>query len=143
MICTRTLLPVGITSITALPSGSVLTSRLPSSLPLRVESKTTAAFMMGLPLNFFDTTTSMWEVAGGGLYLRPRRAEESSCPKADQQETRTRHRTRASWDQTARRDCMLTFYDVRGSCGVAAERRLRLAGSAGLRDFHSHFTWAG
>ena len=54
-----------------LASGSVLTSRLPSLLPFRVESKMTAALMMGLPLNFFGTVTSMREVAGGALYLRP------------------------------------------------------------------------
>src|ERR1700733_8840250 len=115
MTWTRTVLPVGMTSMTALPSGSVLTSRLPSSLPLRKELKTTAALLMGLPLNFFTTWTSMCEVTGGALYLRPRRAgASSSWPKADQQETRAIHRTRASWDKTARRDCIVTFYDFRG-----------------------------
>ena len=36
--------------------------------------ETTAAFGIGLPLNFFKTVTSMCEVAGGALYLRPRLA---------------------------------------------------------------------
>ena len=82
-----TVLPVGMTSIVALPSGSVLTSRLPSSLPSFVGLKMTAAFMMGLPLNFFITVTSMWEVAGGALYLRPRLSWErpGRTPKEAQQ----------------------------------------------------------
>ena len=54
MICMRTGLPVGMTSMMALPSGSVLTSRLPSSLPSWMGLKTTAAFTIGLPLKPLD-----------------------------------------------------------------------------------------
>src|SRR6202012_4880264 len=112
---------------------SVLTSRLPSSLPSRLELKTTAALLIGLPLNFFTTVTSIWEVGGGALYLRPRRAG-ASCAMVGRQATKAMLRRRASWK--VRRNCMVSFYDVsRGACGFGPL-------GPGLRDFHSDFTLA-
>ncbi len=96
---TRTVLPVGMTSMVALPSGSVLTSRLPSSLPSIVESKMTAAFMMGLPLNFLTTVTSMCEVGGGsfifaaafyGRVLSLSLSWEAGCEGQEENEKRER-----------------------------------------------------
>src|SRR3979490_56132 len=136
MTCTRTVLPVGIMSIVALPSGSVLTSRLPWSLPSIVASKMTAALLMGLPCNFFRTVTSMWEVAGGALYFRPC-FSGASCAMAGRQENRAMQKRRARWDQSVRRNGMGAFYDfLKGACGVGAGT----LGRTGLRDFHSDFT---
>src|ERR1019366_5343140 len=67
----RTLLPVGMTSMIALPSGWVLTSRLPSSTPSLYGWKTTWAPSIGFLLKPLSTVTSMCEVSGGALYLRP------------------------------------------------------------------------
>src|SRR6202041_2724908 len=80
----------------------------------RAELNTTAALLMGLPLNFFTTVTSMCEVVGGALYLRPRRVVVS-CAMAGRQATRAMVRRRANWEM--RRNCMVSFYDVsKGSC---------------------------
>src|SRR5579872_4217262 len=62
------------TSITDFPSSFVLSSMFPFS-PKR--SKMTDAFSIGLESESRTTVTSMCEVGGGGLYLRPRWAE--SC----------------------------------------------------------------
>src|SRR6185437_14627611 len=102
MTCTRTVLPVGMTSIAALPSGSVLTSRFPRSLPSFEGLKTTAAFGMGLPLYFLKTCTSMCEVGGGALYLRPR----YWLLKPGVEAKSAMHATRKKEDQTVRRDHM-------------------------------------
>src|SRR5665213_3089572 len=114
MTCTRTVLPVGMTSMAALPSGSVLTSRLPRSLPSRDGLKTTAALGMGLPLYFLVTCTSMCEVGGGALYLRPR-----YWLKPGVEAKSAIHATRMKEDQTVRRDDMALFYDVGGRSGNA------------------------
>src|ERR1700722_12645744 len=104
------------TSMVALPSGSVLTSRFPSSLPFSVESKMTAAFMMGLPLNFFTTVTWTCEVAGGALYLRPR-FTGASCACACTNREDVRVMPSSNTDQRVRRDDMVTFYDfLRRDC---------------------------
>src|SRR5271163_2962921 len=107
------------TSIVALPSGSVLTSRFPSSLPSSVESKMTAAFIMGLPLNFFTTVTWTCEVAGGALYLRPR-FTGASCACAGAHRTGAKVMPSNKRDQKVRRDDMVTFYDfceeIAGCC---------------------------
>jgi hypothetical protein len=59
--------------------------------------------------------------------------------------TRTRHKAIASWDQTARRNGMLTFYDVRREREASEVKRSWNPFGGGLalpalRGFHSHFT---
>src|SRR5579871_2217647 len=105
MIWTRTTLPVGMMSTIAFPSGSVLTSRLPSSLPSLEGLRMTAAFWMGLPLDFLVTWISMCEVAGGALYFRPR-LTGLSCPIAGQEERSTIPKITTRWNQIERRDSM-------------------------------------
>src|ERR1035437_8918785 len=57
--------------MTALPSGWVLISRLPSSLPSFTGWRTTWAPSIGFLLKPLITMTSMCDVSGGALYLRP------------------------------------------------------------------------
>src|SRR5581483_6862756 len=78
--CTVTWLPTSSTSILALPSGSVLTSRLPSSLPFRVAWNTTPAFSKGLPLKALTTFTTTVAVGGGGCHFRPCSWAEAFVP---------------------------------------------------------------
>src|SRR5664279_854008 len=69
MICRRTVSPIARTSITDLPSSLVFNSMLPGSFMVW---KMTEAFSMGLPVESRTMVTSMREVGGGDLYLRPR-----------------------------------------------------------------------
>src|SRR5579871_3705512 len=73
---------MGSTSMTDFPSSLVFNSMLPLS-PSRW--KITEAFSMGLESVSRTTVTSMREVGGGGLYLRPRCAE--SCAERLRPET--------------------------------------------------------
>src|SRR5438309_9665416 len=107
----------------------------------------TAALLIGLPLNFFKTVTSMWEVAGGALYFRPCLSGES-CAPAGRQAMGAAKRRRASGDQRMRRNDMWTFYDFWGEFAVSWQRHVGLTrdgqqggGREGLRDFHSDFTF--
>jgi hypothetical protein len=65
--------------------------------------KITAAFMMGFPLNLLVTCTVIFEVSGGGLYLRPRFMGES-CARRLEAATRAVTQTRAMRDRYERSD---------------------------------------
>src|SRR6478735_5063388 len=95
-------------SIVAFPSGSVFTSRFPMSLPSLNGLKMTAAFMMGFPLNFLVTCTVIFEVSGGGLYLRPRFIGES-CARRLEAATKAVTQTRAMRDLYEWSDSIMPF----------------------------------
>src|SRR4051794_7076717 len=104
---------MGIMSMVALPSGSVFTSRLPMSLPSRYGLKITAAFMIGLPFDFFVTCTVIFEVSGGGLYFLPRRVGES-CPSRLEAKAIASTMMRTIRDRQRRNNILGPFYSVAG-----------------------------
>src|SRR5215469_15308923 len=95
-------------SIVALPSGSVFTSRLPISLPSLKGLKITAAFIIGLPFDFFVTSTVIFDVSGGGLYLRPRFTGES-CANRLEVANRAVIQTTETRDQRERGNDIVAF----------------------------------
>lgn len=69
----------------------------------------TAAFSIGLESVSRTTVTSMWEVGGGGLYLRPRWAE--SCAERLIPETATRATARVR-ERKEEQDNMRVLYPL-------------------------------